>query len=522
MLKGKWKRSVSYLALVVGLGVARPAPTSAQNFGNINPGAVIGNPRPSVGPAIPFYPDVRAAGAKCDGLADDSVAIQNAINAAENAGNGGWVTFPSGKCLFRSTLNINSNNITLQGVNRNMGASILLCRTGNADCIKTNPPGGPDTSNRLAYINLFDLQIDATGNTGGNAINETACAQCLLENIVLTNVYNGVLFYNTDLGTWRYGYIVFPHGQYAVKWDNSSIAPAGAGLALEDVYGNGGFFGADGILWDGNSNTLQLTRGGMVSFKNGLHTINSRGYGVNQQPGLLQASDWAADGASQSAINIEAGHSFMFTNLIADNAPGRSGQGDNDGPVIDIANNSTNNFNIMFTNSVISSGSQQCIRSNSIFTNFVNVLTNSCSLKTTGAVPTVEIGANSLNVSLNGGTIGDSHSNYGLVIDSGAVNVSVIAGTFLNGATGRINDVDGQLANNPPFNLTGTLATNSSGVGTITWAPQFFDVPPVVSLTLGGSDSGGLCYVSGNTTVSVTVTCQNAVVQNLYYKLSGW
>jgi hypothetical protein len=44
---------------------------------------------------------VRSFGAACDGLTDDTVAVQRAIRAAESAG-GGVVEFPSGTCLLNS------------------------------------------------------------------------------------------------------------------------------------------------------------------------------------------------------------------------------------------------------------------------------------------------------------------------------------------------------------------------------------------------------------------------------------
>src|SRR5208282_4983078 len=48
--------------------------------------------------------NVMAYGAKGDGKADDSDAIQNAINAAQNFGNGGIVFLPTGSYLVSKGL----------------------------------------------------------------------------------------------------------------------------------------------------------------------------------------------------------------------------------------------------------------------------------------------------------------------------------------------------------------------------------------------------------------------------------
>jgi hypothetical protein len=69
-------------------------------------------PEPSAGAIVPAaepLPGVQAAryevtdyGAVCDGITDDTMAVQRAINAAESAG-GGVVEFPGGTCLLNSS-----------------------------------------------------------------------------------------------------------------------------------------------------------------------------------------------------------------------------------------------------------------------------------------------------------------------------------------------------------------------------------------------------------------------------------
>jgi hypothetical protein len=59
--------------------------------------------------------DVKAYGAVGNGVANDTVAVQNAINAARTAGNGGIVFFPNGVYRVSSTISVTGANYVLGG-----------------------------------------------------------------------------------------------------------------------------------------------------------------------------------------------------------------------------------------------------------------------------------------------------------------------------------------------------------------------------------------------------------------------
>jgi hypothetical protein len=71
---------------------------------------------------------VKTYGAKGDGVTDDTIAIQNAIDSLEDAspsgyGGGGVVYFPTGTYLISKTITIENHNVTITGGNK--GSSIL-------------------------------------------------------------------------------------------------------------------------------------------------------------------------------------------------------------------------------------------------------------------------------------------------------------------------------------------------------------------------------------------------------------
>jgi hypothetical protein len=128
-------------------------------------------------------------GAVGDGSADDTTAIQNAINAAAalQAGRGRGVFLPAGIYKVTAALTILSSNFILAG--ESVGATVIL-----ADGSLTN-----DTiqigngSGTYASIILRDFQIYASSShTAGSFINVNKANDVTIENFSMNNPFTGI------------------------------------------------------------------------------------------------------------------------------------------------------------------------------------------------------------------------------------------------------------------------------------------------------------------------------------------
>jgi|GEM_PF-3192748 len=109
--------------------------------------------------------DVRAYGAKGDGVNDDTSAIQSAINALTS---GGIVFFPAGNYLITSTLNINTSSITLQGsgsfgnadVGTTFNGSRITWNSGTASPMVSASAVSGASNQALKRTVISDLSLD--------------------------------------------------------------------------------------------------------------------------------------------------------------------------------------------------------------------------------------------------------------------------------------------------------------------------------------------------------------------------
>ncbi len=85
-----------------------------------------------------------------DGIADDTAAIQNAINDAQSAG-GGVVFFPKGSYKLSSTLEITGHNVQLEGTGK--GSSVFLNK-GEDAVIHIGTGTGQTTHNKVKNLTI--------------------------------------------------------------------------------------------------------------------------------------------------------------------------------------------------------------------------------------------------------------------------------------------------------------------------------------------------------------------------------
>lgn len=139
-------------------------PLSLNGFGLLNAGnASFSGPSPWI--------DITAApySARCDGITDDTAAIQAALNAANNNAHGGTVFVPSniaGPCLFASPLIMdNFTNVSLVSGTRGSWPGLAASRVN----LKYTGSASPGISARSCFGCTFDgifLQASNSGLTG--------------------------------------------------------------------------------------------------------------------------------------------------------------------------------------------------------------------------------------------------------------------------------------------------------------------------------------------------------------------
>ena len=150
--------------------------------------------------------NVKDFGARGDGLTtptDDTAAIQNAINAAVNAG-GGAVFIPSGDYVVNGGLTVPVNKpIRLFGAGMAPGNGLArptrLQRTSGANTIITVAGTGATLSTR-AWVEILDMDIEGQSSGGGHGIDISRAqhvylhrlrvARCTGHGIRMRQVYN--------------------------------------------------------------------------------------------------------------------------------------------------------------------------------------------------------------------------------------------------------------------------------------------------------------------------------------------
>jgi hypothetical protein len=151
---------------------------------------VVQQPPPS---ATQPYLNVKDFGARGDGATDDTVAIQQALNAVPPTPNGGVVFFPPGIYPISDDLQVTKSNTTLLG----MGAGVSTLKIGTF----WNTP--PFSGSVPAMVNLFGQQtahiahiqvqgLHFMGSPNADA-NEPKCVSCLFADDV---TIEGNLFEN--------------------------------------------------------------------------------------------------------------------------------------------------------------------------------------------------------------------------------------------------------------------------------------------------------------------------------------
>lgn len=193
--------------------------------------------------------NVKAYGAKGDGSADDTSAIQSAINAASSGG--GRVYLPPGTYLISSSLTITSNCVSLIGAG--IGATTIKAK-GGSEGIDMLVIG--DGTHTISKVRIQEILLDAANQkTGGKAIRIQLGFQIWIESVNLEHQYDALYIHNSTL-TFFNNANIRETAHNGLWWDND--LQSGYDLYVNNIcmdnptVSNSGY----GIYWNGGENLV--------------------------------------------------------------------------------------------------------------------------------------------------------------------------------------------------------------------------------------------------------------------------
>lgn len=142
--------------------------------------------------------NVKDYGAVGDGSTNDSTAINNAIAAAGALGvsnRGVDVYFPAGVYAHASTIVNNNNNVMLRG--SGWQSTVLYCTASTGDNVQL---GNGSSKSGCGIMNMSVWSSGA--KTSGANINVNAMNDCLIQNFVINNCYQGILVQGASIKVW--------------------------------------------------------------------------------------------------------------------------------------------------------------------------------------------------------------------------------------------------------------------------------------------------------------------------------
>ena len=192
---------------------------------------------------------VKDFGAVGDGTANDTTAIQNAINAAGALGpGGGTVYFPPGTYRINSGITL-LNGVILQGSGE-IGTEIRYYGSGSA--IASTTP-----STRIYNVGVFQMTIKNSGATGTIGLDLSSVNTSTFQSVSIEQLPNGVKiysptsgyatynrFYNVTIngptvkGFWITGTSSNANTFWGCRYNTSAFTGPGYGWLIEDSNGN--------------------------------------------------------------------------------------------------------------------------------------------------------------------------------------------------------------------------------------------------------------------------------------------
>jgi hypothetical protein len=415
---------------------------------------------------------VTSYGAVGNGTADDTAAFNSAVTAAQSAG-GGIILIPKGTYKITSTITVSTASVQFNGV----GDSSVLAPAGNFDVFSFI---GSQTN-----CGASNFHVNGTGHTGGNVFSILSSHRLRFSNITADAVFKGWFIETCNVCVLEDIWFNNVAGTWFIKWlgDNTHRSDV---LSLLNVTASGTST-ADGVIWDGNCDTMRVHALGLVGFNRGIHVLQSSG---SNMPMFLEAHDLEIDFPHAEGILIDAGLGFTISNCYVQGSATSHG--------VSLASGVDQ---VTFTGGRITGHSKAGIHSQATGLKVVGVeiLTNSQS--GAGSFSGID-SADGCIGAIVGNHIAGANQKYG--IDNNGTTRLVVVGNDLTGnQTAEFNDGSGtmimenQLKQRPFFSdATAYLSSPAISISTLVMANNTLYMMPIWVPDIRNFTSIALGFVS--------------------------
>lgn len=376
------------------------------------------------GATINVKADYGAAG---DNTTDDTAAIAAAINEANSAADQTpfpvGIFFPGGVYKITSALPDITRSVVLYS---SSAREAVLAPIGNFDVIKFI---GSQAGGRVANAGMRDMSIATVNMTGGRGIVVDFCQDTTIENVLVSDAYNGMEVRQSGDTVVR-----------NVKFDNlrgaDGFKAVGSGALRNGVLDHSDVIILDNVTWSGTyipGVTTPLSN--LVTFDGWVHTILMRNARVLSALGGFRFLNSYAPGLTQHFAP-----SFIYGTVEAENIY-------------------TEGYNFQACNDVA-----------------IDNIFSASSISTAG----IRIGAAAVGVRFKAGSVQNAYLD-GVIIEAGAKNVALyefvaqrngqagVAYSGVNDQSGVLRMYGGVLSGNDPaetqkYGLTGVAGTRAFDV----------------------------------------------------------
>lgn len=357
-------------------------------------------------------------GAVGDGVADDTAAIQAALNSKA-----GVISILPGTYKITGTLNFAFSGQRIVG--GGASSTALVFYTGTASGLVCN---GKNT------CGISGIKLKGSGNTGGELLLVENCSAFSARDLRVETGYNGITVLSTNNVLFD-GFVIADNtGAYGIRFAGTSTTRADVLKLHGGEISHSSNSAITSILWESYAHSMTLSDVRVINGGRGLYTHDSSGTGTDLAiPSFLQAAILEFDSPSGEAIRADDLRDAWITNLYNNASIGTNG-----------VHFSSNAWSIRMDNARVASASQHGIY---IAGRFVVVSNSYCyanGQSASNAYDGIFVDSTAADVTVNNCISGYDSSfgtrqRYGLNVDPASTRVRYFGNDFNGNLTDFVN-----------------------------------------------------------------------------------